>query len=69
MIVYTIQENNEVLGVFDNLLRCYEFLNKHYGYDVLEFRQDFKDIRDSGLECTFSIDSDEYLIKYFLLND
>lgn len=69
MIVYTVQENDEVICVCDNLLRCYEFLNKYYGYDVLEFRKDFKDIRDSGLECTFTLNDDYYLIKYFLLND
>lgn len=69
MIVYTIQENDYVIAVCDNILRVEEWINKYFGYNAWEYKQNYKDIRDSGLECTFSIDSDEYLIKYFLLND
>ena len=69
MIVYTIQENEDVIAVCDNMLRVKEWLNEYFGYNAWDFKQDYKDIRDSGLECEFTIDTDEYLIKYFLLND
>lgn len=69
MIFYTIQENGDVVAVCDNILRVEEWINKYFGYNAWEYKQNYNDIRDSGLECAFSIDSDEYLIKYFLLND
>lgn len=69
MMVYTIQENDSVIAVCDNMLRVEEWLNEYFGYNVWDFKQDYRDYRVSGLECTFTIDSDEYLIKYFLLND
>lgn len=69
MIVYTIQENDDVIAVCDNMLRVEEWLSEYFGYDAWDYKQDYRDIRDSGLECEFYIDSDRYLIKYFLLND
>jgi len=69
MIVYTIQENDSVIGVCDNMSAVIEWVNEYYGYDAWDYKQDYRDIRDSGLECEFYIDSDRYLIKYFLLND
>ena len=47
-----------VIGVASSRANALELVNEYYGKDVVIVN--FRDIRDSGLDCSFGIEVDDY---------